>query len=81
MSEIERVAKGLTEAQRAALMHKHAGGSAYAWAQLKTIEALCSRGLVSRIGGVGAFYSPRTVIRWPLTPIGLQVRDYLKGQV
>jgi hypothetical protein len=67
----------LSKAQREALVHKRAGGSAYAWARMGTLEALHARGLVSRTTGPGAFFSPRTAIQWPLTEDGEAARAYL----
>ena len=76
--DVERIAKGLTEVQREAMSHANAGGTAYRWARMGTLKALCARKLVGRKTGPGALYSPQTAIKWPLTPLGLQVRQYLE---
>lgn len=74
---IAEVAASLSEAQRAAMLHRRAGGSSYAWARIGTLDALHARGLVKRIAGPGAFYSPQTAIEWPLTDYGKAVRQHL----
>lgn len=74
MSEIERVAKGLTEAQRASIVN--------------------AVDLMSNYGGYPFMTVSVTNDPWPAgiaqfltlnsdrpTPLGLQVRDYLKGQL
>ena len=76
--DVERIAKGLTKAQREAMLHANAGQTSYRWARMGTLEALCARDLVGKTTGPGAFYSPQTAIKWPLTPLGLQVRQYLE---
>jgi hypothetical protein len=80
MTKAEEIAKGLSATMRKALLHKNAGGSAYGWASMATLEALRNRGLVKYRPGVGAFYSPHTAIEWPLSAKGLEVRALLKGQ-
>lgn len=77
----EQIAGRLTKAQREALMHPNAGGSAYGWASMRTLEALNDRGLVGRKTGPGSSYSPRTAIFWPVTPLGLQVRAIPRGEL
>lgn len=80
MTDVAEIARKLTKAQREALVHPNAGGSAYGWAKMPTLDALYSRGLVYKKAGLGAMFSPHTAIKWPLRPLGLAVRDYLKGQ-
>lgn len=75
--DVEKVAEGLTEAQREAMIHPNAGGSSYTWAKFGTLRALMRRGLIDYRPGVGSFYSPQTAIKWPLTPLGLAVRQHL----
>lgn len=77
-AEIAAIAKGLTAAQRRALVHKNAGGHSYSWTTINTLEALYKRRLVRRKCSHGAFYSPRTAIEWPLTPLGQLVAQHLK---
>lgn len=77
MTDAAAIAASLTKAQREAITHRNAGGCSYRWAGLRTIEALYARKLVGRLAGHGAFYSPQTAIDWPLTPLGLAVRQHL----
>lgn len=69
MSEIERVAKGLTEAQRAAIFRADSE-----WRFL---------GLASRPDVLHPIFErwnkPYGGFQYRLTPLGLQVRDYLKA--
>lgn len=78
LTDPHTIAKGLTKAQRVALMHPNAGGSAYGWAKMPTLDALYSRGLVGKKAGLGAMFLPHTAIKWPLRPLGLAVRQALK---
>lgn len=78
MTEAERIAAGLSEAQRRALAHPNAGKCSYRWAPMRTVEALYNRGLCwRRADGRGTMFSPQTAIIWPLTPLGAQVRAIL----
>lgn len=64
--------------QKAMIADRSRGCNSYSLrASLSTMEALNARKLVGRVGGVGAFYSPQTVIEWPLTSLGAAVRDVL----
>lgn len=76
-TEIARVAAGLTRAQREALVHEKAGDIAHGWARMGTLEALWRKSILRRETGPGAFYSPQVFITWPLTPLGLAVRDHI----
>lgn len=64
MSEIETLAKGLTQAQRVTLKFRKEPSGAGKW-PLK--NALVGKGLY-------------TTHPWTITPLGIQVRDYLEGQ-
>ena len=76
----EQIAAGLTKAQREALLHPRAGGCAYGWAKIGTLQALYSRNLVAKRDGPGSVFFPQTAIQWPLRPLGLALRNHLKGQ-
>ena len=78
LTDPHTIAKGLTKAQKEALLHPNAGGSSYGWARMGTLEALYSRHLVAKRAGVGSMFSPQTAIKWPLRPLGLAVRQALK---
>lgn len=78
--DIAAIAAGLTKAQREALLHPNAGESSYRWTRIGTLNALYSRALVQRHVGPGSFYSPQTAIKWPLTPLGKDVRAHLEGK-
>jgi hypothetical protein len=80
MTDIAKLADGLTEAQKLAMIHPNAGGSAYGWASINTLNALCAKALVRRIVGNGASYSPSTAIGWPFTDIGQALRRHLLDQ-
>lgn len=77
---IVRIAKGLSGAQRKALLaDRTRGNCAYSLrVGLNTLEALRSKGLVLCKAGVGAMAFPHTTIEWPLTSLGQAVRDHLK---
>lgn len=78
MTDPERIAAGLSEAQKKALLHPNAGKCSYRWAPMRTVEALYNRGLCRRnTDGRGTMFSPQTAIVWPLTPLGLAVRAIL----
>lgn len=77
MTDPAAIAAGLTKAQREALMHPNVGECSYRWTTLGTAGALHARKLVGRITKPGSFYSPQTAIDWPLTPLGLSVRQHL----
>lgn len=80
MTDVAEIARGLTKAQREALLHPEAGGCTYGWTRMRTAEALAARKLVRRENGLGDLFFPTTNIKWPLTMIGARVRDYLKEQ-
>ena len=68
MSEIERVAKGLTEAQLKAVNDaRQSFGVIHVIASPATLNALKRKGITEGL------YADR------FTPLGLQVRDYLKA--
>lgn len=75
MTDPKQIAASLSEAQKRALLHENAGGTAYAWASISTLESMWKRGLLDRF-----IYSTPHLITWPLTPLGLAVRDILKEQ-
>lgn len=77
------LAARLTKAQRKGLLGNAVGRGSSSYTlgvTLNTCEALASKGLVRRVAGVGAFYSPRTAILWPFTPLGLAVREILASE-
>jgi hypothetical protein len=76
--DLAAIVRGLTKAQREALLHRNAGGTSYRWCGLNTLEALHARKIVGKIAGVGSFFSPHTAIQWPLTPLGKQIRAHLQ---
>ena len=86
--DAEKVARGLTEAQRRGLLaDRSRGETAYDMhVGLNTLHALYIRRLVHtggslrRAGGLGAFAFPHTSIQWHLTPLGLAVRAILQKQ-
>jgi hypothetical protein len=80
MTDIAKIAAGLTKAQQEALTHPNAGGCSYRWAKIGTLEALYARNLIAKRTGLGSMFSPQTSIHWPLRPIGIAVRTYLENQ-
>lgn len=78
MPDLDKLARGLTEAQREALLHKKAGGCAYRWATRATLEALFRRKLVFRNAGLGSMFSPSTAIEWPLSLLGLALKAHIE---
>lgn len=73
MSEVERVAKGLTDAQRQGVLNNRPdGGPKYGWRRSGSASrALERKGLLrERQDTIGN-------IMWSLTPLGLAVRTYL----
>jgi aspartate oxidase len=79
--EIARIAAGLSEAQKTAMLaDRSQGQSSYAMGvAMNSLKALAAKGLVLRKGGLGEMFCPRTNIDWPLTAKGLAVRSYLEG--
>ena len=45
-----------------------------------TLRALERRGLVRALSGPGAFYSPRTAIRWQITDAGREALSHQEGR-
>lgn len=80
MADVSKIADGLSEAQRRAMMADRSRGQcAYTMrVRLETLEALRARGLLRRNAGVGSMFSPRTSIEWPLTNLGFNVRTELQ---
>ena len=83
MTEAERIAAKLTEAQRKAVLKLSTGrwSSWSAGLSLGTLNALERREIAeaSNRDAVGAVWSPQTIIKWKLTPLGLAVRAILQG--
>lgn len=81
MTDAATIAKGLTEAQRRALLaDRSRGDSAYNLRSgLNTLSALAAKGLVARVGDVGDMAFPHTSINWPLTTLGSRVLRILEG--
>ena len=79
---LDEIARGLTDAQRRALLaDRTRGESSYCLrSSIGTMDALRTRKLVLRVGGLGSMFSPQTAVKWPLTPLGLQVRQILQEQ-
>lgn len=72
----------LTERQRTAILRALCGAdSSYSMrASISTCEALERRGLLrADRTKPGAFYSPRTAIKWQLTPRGREVAETLSA--
>ena len=72
----------LTEAQIGVLVDLSVASprGAYPGLNMATLAALNRRGLVSRETGPGAFYSPKTAIRWGITDAGRRALAEHEGE-
>lgn len=77
MTEAERIAAGLSEAQRRAMFWlKRGRKTAFdCKSTLATMEGLHKKGLIDRVEYRYSTVSPRACIDWPLTELGRKVLE------
>ena len=70
-AEIERIARGLTAAQREALVHPENGGSDFWAADHRTLRSIARKDLLGKRLACGT---------WSWSPLGIAVRNLLTSK-